>query len=180
MKLSFFKSTLALLLCLSTFVSIRAEDPIALLKKDVGTWQCEIKMYADPAAPPSVSKGTETNVMIGDYWLVSHFKGSIMGMDFQGSSQNGYDTASKKFVGTWVDSMSPHSMKTEGTWDEKTQTLTSTGVGKDPSGAESKSKMVVVYNKDGTRLFTMFGLINGTEVKMMEIKYTKAAEKLVK
>jgi len=163
---------------LGTFLgSVMAEDGAKILKKDVGTWNCEVRMFSDPKTPPAVSKGKETNFMIGDHWLVSHFKGSVAGMDFEGSSQNGYDETTKKFVGTWVDSMSPHSMKTEGTWDEKTQTLTSTGVAKDPSGNEMTNKMTVVYDVDGTRSFTMFGLIDGAEVKMMEIKYTKAAEK---
>ena len=160
--------------------SVKAEDGPALLKKDAGTWNCEVKMFTDSTSPPAVSKGIETNVMIGDLWIVSHFKGSIMDMDFEGSSQTGYDAKTKKFVGSWVDSMSPNPMKTEATWDEKTQTMTSMGVSKDPNDNEMKHRMTTVYNADGTRSFTMFGIVNGSEVKMMEIKYTKAAAKAAK
>ncbi len=155
----------------------QGEDGLALLKRDVGTWNCEVKMFADPNAAPAVSKGVESNFMVGDHWLIGHFKGSIMGMDFQGASQTTYDAEKKKYVGTWVDSMSPFPMKTEGTWDEKSQTLTTIGTGKDPTGAEMKSKMVTVYNKDETRVFTMYQVMNGSEVKMLEIKYTKPSEK---
>lgn len=156
---------------------VGADDSMQVLKQDVGTWNCEVKFFADPSAPPTVSKGTETCFMVGDYWLVSNFKGDIMGTAFQGHSQTGFDSATKKFVGTWIDSMSPFAMTTEGSWDEKTQTVTSTGVGKDPTGNETKHKMTVVYNKDGSRSFTMFGEVNGEFVKMMEIDYTKAASK---
>jgi hypothetical protein len=168
-----------LVVCLSLSGCVSAQDSEIgkILRRDVGTWDAEVKMFADLAAPPEVTKGVETNFLVGPYWLISHFKGKIMGADFEGSSQTGYDQASKKFVGTWVDSMSPHPMKMEGTWDEKTQTMTSTGTGKDPNGSEAKHKMVLVYNKDGSRNFTMFGYINGAEVKMMEIKYTRAASK---
>ena len=159
------------------FGTVEANDAAKLFKKDVGTWDCEVKVYSDPSSPPAVSKGVETNIMIGEHWLISHFKGSVMGADFEGSSQNGYDANTSKFIGTWIDSMSPHSMKTEGTWDEKTQTLTSSGVSKDPTGTEMKNKMTVVYKSDGTRNFTMFAIVNAAEVKMMEIKYTKAADK---
>ena len=154
---------------------LRGEDPAELMRKDVGTWDCEIKMFADPSAPPSVSKGTETNFMVGEYWLVSHFKGTLMGMEFQGSSQMGYDPATKKYVGTWVDSMSPHPMKMEGTYDAATRTFTSYGSGKSPDGSEMKSKMVVTYGEDDTRHFTMYGMMDGAEIKMMEMKYTRAA-----
>ena len=152
-----------------------AQDGLALLKRDTGTWDCEVKVFADPTAAPAVSKGVETNFMIGDHWLIGHFKGSIMGMDFQGASQTTYYEKAKKYVGNWVDSMSPFAMKTEGTWDEKTQTLTTIGTGKDPSGAEMKTKMTTVYNKEA-RIFTMYQNLGGQEVKMMEIKYTKQAE----
>lgn len=166
-----------LLVAMSSQQARAADDGLALLKRDVGTWDCEVKVFADPTAAPAVSKGVETNFMVGDHWLIGHFKGSVMGMDFQGASQTTYDAEKKKFVGTWVDSMSPHPMKTEGSWDEKTQTLTTVGTGKDPSGADMKTKMVVVYGKDESRVFSMYQVVNGAEMKMMEIKYTKSVEK---
>lgn len=154
--------------------SVAAQDEMKRFQADVGTWDAEVKMFTDPNNPPEVSKGTETNMMLGETWLIGHFKGKMMGMDFQGSSQNGYDPNKKKYIGTWVDSMSPYAMHMEGTWDEATQTMTNMGVGKDPTGNEVKHRMTTVYGKDGSRLFTMYGAMGGQEVKMMEIKYTQA------
>ena len=144
-------------------------------KSDIGTWDCEVRMFGDPAEKPAISKGSETVSMLGGMWLVSHFKGEMMGMQFEGSGQTGFNPETKKYTGTWVDSMSPYAMATEGTWDEKTQTFTQHGTGKDATGNEMKMKMTSVYNKDGTRLFTMSGAMpDGKEMKMMEILYTKS------
>ena len=156
--------------------SVVGQDEMKRLKADLGTWDAEVKMF-DPASPePQISKGTETNIMLGEMWVISHFKGSMMGMEFQGSSQTGYDPEKKKYIGAWVDSMSPYPMHMEGTWDEATKTMTSMGVGKDPTGKEMKSKMTLVYAQDGSRHFTMYGIMDGQEMKMMEIHYTKAKE----
>jgi hypothetical protein len=153
----------------------QAPEEMKHLKAEVGTWNAEIRMYGDPSGEPQVSKGTETNFMLGDMWLISHFKGEMMGEKFEGSSQMGFNPDTKKYTGTWVDSMSPYAMSMEGSWDEKTKTLTQIGTGKDPSGNESKMKMTSVRKDDGSRLFTMFMQgPNGEDMKVMEIHYTKA------
>ena len=76
-----------------------------VLKADVGTWDVEIKTWAGPG-DPTVSKGTETNRMLGDFWLVVDFQGNMMGMDFTGHGVYGYDVQKKHYIGTWIDSMS--------------------------------------------------------------------------
>ncbi|HMP79142.1 MAG TPA: DUF1579 domain-containing protein [Pirellulaceae bacterium] len=150
-------------------------DAMERFKGHVGTWNAEIRMYGDPSGDPQVSKGTETNVMLGSMWLISHFKGDMMGMEFEGSSQLGYNPDTKKYVGTWVDSMSPYAMSTEGTWDERTKTLTQIGTGKDETGSEMRMKMTTAENSDGSRLFTMYMPgPDGEEFRVMEIHYTKA------
>src|SRR5262245_26139343 len=150
------------------------------MKRDVGTWNVVIKMFGDPSGKPAVSKGTETNVMLGDMWLIGRFKGDIMGSNFEGLRQTGFDPEKKTFVVSWVDSTSPYATRMEGSWDEKTQTMTSTGTGKGKQSNEIKSTMVVTYNKDGSRTSTMYALINGKPVKMMEFHYTRAEDKPTK
>lgn len=169
----------SVMLALSIGVCLGQEPPKEMehLKNDVGTWDAEIKLWGDPSAEPEVTKGTETNFMLGGMWLITHFKGDMMGMAFEGSSQVTFNPETKKYTGTWVDSMSPYAMDVEGTWDDATKTLTQTGKGKDMTGNEMSTKMTTVYNKDGTRTFTMFVNIPDAEpMKVMEIKYTKAKE----
>lgn len=145
------------------------------LKQDVGAWDAEIRTFEPGSDKPTITKGSEHNSMLGDLWLISHFKGEMGGMPFEGASFTGYNAETKKYFGNWIDSMSNSPMTVEATWDEKSQTLTSLGEGKGPDGSDMKFKMVTVYKKDGTRLFTMsMAGPDGADMKMMEVLYTKA------
>ncbi len=145
------------------------------LKNDVGDWNAELRIFEPGNDTAITSKGTEHNMMLGDMWLVSHFKGEMMGQPFEGASYTGFNAETGKYFGDWIDSMSPTPMKVEGTWDEKTKTLSSIGTGTGPDGSEMKMKMVTTTNKDGSRLFTMSMVMEGSpDMKMMEIHYTRA------
>jgi hypothetical protein len=149
-----------------------------LLAADEGTWDATIKSYpAGPNADPMVSKGVEVNtVMPGGLWLLSKFQGDFGGMAFEGRGQFGYDPIKKKYVGTWVDSLSPTLSVLEGTYDAKTKTMTYVGDGVDPaSKAKYTQKMVTTMKDDGTRVFTLLMKFEGSadEVKFMEITYKK-------
>src|SRR5262245_43634678 len=75
-----------------------------LLKQSLGTWNASVESWMAPGAPPSVSKGTETNVLTGGgMWLVTDFKSEFMSMPFTGHGVMGYDPGKKKYVSTWVD-----------------------------------------------------------------------------
>jgi Protein of unknown function (DUF1579) len=155
-------------------------DAAKQMRRDIGAWNVAIKMFVDPSGEPVVGKGTETNVMLGELWLIGRFTGDIMGGSFEGSRQTGFDPEKKKFVASWVDSKNPYPAHTEGDWNEKTQTLTSIGTGKGPSGNEVKMKMVATYNKDGSRTSSMYAIVNGKETKIMEFHYTRIDDKPVK
>jgi hypothetical protein len=151
----------------------------ALLKKDVGTWKATIKMWmgpdgqADASAAPSESQGEEVNRMLGEFWCVSTFQGEFGGMKFEGHSVNGYDAKQKKFVGSWVDSISSNPMHMSGTYDAKTKTLTSESTSIGADGKEMKGKSTLVYQDDDHRLLTMYEIRDGKEVKSMEITYVR-------
>jgi hypothetical protein len=148
-------------------------DAAKQMKRDVGDWNLVIKMFGAPGAAPAISKGTETRFMLGDMWLIGHFKGQIMGASFAGLRQTGFDPQKNKFVASWVDSTSRYPTQMEGTWDAKTSTMTWIGTGKSPSGSEMRAKIVVAYNEDGSHISTMYAMRNGQEMKMMEFHYTK-------
>src|SRR5215510_14784920 len=158
----------------ASLASAQDANAVKQMKRDVGTWDVVMKMFGDPSGKPVVSKGTESNVMLGDMWLIGQFKGEIMGMNFEGLRQTGFDPEKKTFVLSWVDSTSPYATRMEGSWNEKTQTRNSAGTGNRKQGNEMKSTMVTTYNKDGSRTSTMYALINGKSVKMMEFHYTRA------
>lgn len=149
----------------------------AMLEKDLGTWEATIRMWTNPQGEPEVSKGTETNALMpGGLWVISKFQGEMMGTTFHGHGQNGYDPVRKKYVGTWVDSMSTSPILLEGTYDEAKKTTTMVGETVDPSGAKGQMKIESSHKPDGGRLSVFFMKSEGTGpdfVKVMEIEYAK-------
>lgn len=126
-----------------------------ILKKSVGTWDATIEEM-HPGAPPKTSKGTETSKLVGGLWLVSDFKSEMGGQPFEGHAVGGYDSHKKKYVGTWVDSMSTGVFTSEGTLDPATKTMTDWMEGPGPDGKPMKMKAVTEWKDDDTRVFTMY------------------------
>ena len=69
------------------------------LKAAVGTWDGDAMLHL-PGTPPVKSKGVETNIMVGDFWLLTHYEGESMpGVPFEGYGILGYDTGRERYVG---------------------------------------------------------------------------------
>jgi hypothetical protein len=157
-------------------MSPAATQEHAVLKNDVGTWDATMKIYSVPGEEPAVSEATETNELLpGGIWLLSNFEGEIMGMPFSGHGVTGYDPVEKKYVGTWVDSMSPNMMRMEAEYDPATKTMTGYGEGRDPASGEMiKNKQISRTIDDDTRTFEMLMPDGeGGYQKMMEVEYTR-------
>lgn len=147
------------------------------LESEVGVWDAEVQMWPTADAEPMKSKAVETNKMLGKLWLLSDFEGDFGGMKFSGRSQLGYDPTKKKYVGTWIDTMSPYLQTMEGTYDEKTATSTMMATGIDmETGKPTTSKMITRYESDDEKVFEIMMPVEGKEGewwKMMEITYTR-------
>ena len=151
-----------------------------ILKKDVGEWDCEIKLWQGPGEP-AVSKGSESSRMLGGFWLITNFKGNMMGLDFQGHGTYGYDPEKKQYVGTWMDSVSPTAMHMVGSYDKESKTLSFVGKALGPDMKTMAKHTLSTSYKDGKRVMSM--LVHpedGEEFKMMEIIYTKKKSKTEK
>jgi hypothetical protein len=178
--------SMAVCLGLATLVSVgRAQEgtpkPTAeheRLAHEVGTWDATVKSWMQgPNAEPTESKGVEiVKLMPGGLWAISEFHGKFGDTDFHGHGHSGYDPRKKKYVGTWVDSMSPSMMTMEGDFDPNTKTMTSFSKGEGPDGKPYEAKMTSVHKDKNTRVFTMSMKTDETKgdfVKMMEITYTR-------
>jgi hypothetical protein len=149
-----------------------------LLAKEEGVWDADIKMMvpgADGKVETSTSKGVETNRMLAGKWLVSDFKGEMFGSTFEGHGTTGYDAKKNKYIGIWVDTMSVRIDRLEGTYDEKTKTLSLNSDSEAPDGKPMKMRLETQFNDDGTRTFSLYAQADGQKdfSKGMEIKYTK-------
>jgi hypothetical protein len=150
-----------------------------LLKKDVGSWDATVKFWEQPGGEEQGSTATEKNELLpGGYWLISRFEGSFGPAKFVGIGTFGYDPEQKKYVGTWVDSMSPYMMVTKAEYDAATKTLTGTGESRDPNTGEAMpTKSISRYVDNNTRTFEMYTPgPDGKDWKMMEITYKRSTK----
>ena len=138
-----------------------------------GAWDAEVTSWMEPGAPTK-SKGTSENrLILGGRWVEQRFKSEMMGQPFEGLGYTGYDNLKKKYIGTWMDTMSTAVMVTEGTWDAAGKVMTSTSTMDDPmTGKSSPVKMTTTIVTPDHHKFEMWGPDPaGKMVKQMQIDY---------
>jgi hypothetical protein len=140
-----------------------------------GTWDAEVSMWMAPGQPPSKSSGTSVNkAILGGRWIEQRFTGSAMGQPFQGVGYTGYDNTKKKYVSTWMDSMSTAMMVSEGTFDAAGKVMTQTSTMLDPmTGKPTQSKGVMRIVDNDHHVYEMWESHGGKENKTMEIHYRR-------
>ena len=172
------------MLAVNVTLAQQAFEPLPehkVIQQDVGTWDAKGKMWMPGTPEPSEFSGTEVNRSLGGMWIVSDFEGSFFGQSFVGHSTLGYDMDAKKYVGSWMDSVSPYSSSMSGTYDPKTKTMTMDSTTVDPAtGKLTKGKNVIVYKDANTREMTMYiqdPETPGEMTKSMVIVYTRRKTK---
>lgn len=146
------------------------------LAREVGVWDAKSKTWMAPGTEPVLGTATETNTMLGGFWLLSEYKGDFQGTPFTGRSQLGYDVETEEYILTWIDSMAPALLIARGAYDVPTHTLTLEGEGTDWMTGEPKLiKMVTIYKDDNHKLFEIYEAPVGSDDwnKTLEIDYTK-------
>jgi len=147
----------------------QAMEPLA------GTFNAKIKFWQEPGKPPSESEGVMVRKWImGGRFLQEDFDGKFNGASFKGMGLMGYDLGKKKYLGTWIDSMSTGIAVMESTYDSKTKTFSGTMDEIDPmTGKKSKARDVVRLVSNDHQIQEMFSMPEGSakEMKVMEIQY---------
>jgi hypothetical protein len=108
--------------------------------------------------PAMRAEGSMKSRMLGGFWVVNEFQGEMAGMKMQAVQKLGYDPASKKYIGTWVDNMMPFSWQYSGTLEGNTLNLEAEG----PD---------IIGGTGGTRLFR-----DAYEFKSDEIQMTSSVK----
>lgn len=104
-----------------------AEKEHAFLKRFVGKWETTSECLAAPGQPLVKSSGTMSSRMLGDLWLICDSQMTMGEMKMSALLTIGHDSARKKYIGTWVDSVFNYLWRYEGTATENTLTLESEG-----------------------------------------------------
>lgn len=125
------------------------------LHQFVGEWETESHAPAAAGQPAMTCKGTMRTRMLGGFWVVSESQVEAMGTTVNAVLTVGYDPQAKKYVGTWVDSLTNHLWKYEGAVDEtgKKLTLEATGPNCMAPGKEARFRDAYEFtSKDEIRV----------------------------
>jgi uncharacterized protein DUF1579 len=146
---------------------VRPGPEHAILKNMEGTWDAEVDMAG------MKEKGTMTTRSLNGLWVLGDFQGSMRGMPFTGHNVMGWDTLKKKYVATWVDSISTAMSITEGTWDAATKTMTMSGEGTDMATGQTSTMYSVTKVQDADHHTFSIHPGSATAPAMMTIAYTR-------
>ncbi|MFT4840219.1 MAG: hypothetical protein ACI8UD_003113 [Planctomycetota bacterium] len=144
------------------------------LAEFAGVWDVTIDFVGEDNKPVK-SKGTCVRKQpMGGFWLVDKFQAQMMGQSFSGLGTTGYDPVKKKYVGTWIDSMTPSIMVTEGGFDKTGKILTMSGMAPGFDGKPVMNRTVTTIKDRNTHLFQMFAPgPDGKELTMLTITYNR-------
>jgi len=101
----------------------------------VGTWRATTTFTMAPGAPDQVSAGTSVHrLVLGGRFLEQIYKGTSMGMPFEGMGFTGYDNVQQKYVGCWMDTFGTGLMSSIGTGKPSDQRIDFVCTAIEPSG----------------------------------------------
>lgn len=136
----------------------------------VGDWEGSITIFESPDVKPVPVPAKEKITGIGGFWVVSDFTSEFMGMPYRGSGHVGYDAEKKKYIGTWVDSMSSYFALMEGQYDTSKKALVMRWQAPDMTGQMAAHRTESTETGD-TRTMTFFtGEGEGTKTMVIEMK----------
>jgi len=143
------------------------------LMKGVGEWKGTLTMSM-PGMPDETVPCKESVTSIGEFWTSSQFECELMGMPFHGHGVNGYDTARKVYVGTWVDSTTTFLVVMEGHMDPAKNALVMRYTAPDMTTGELAPHRVETVTSDDAYTSTFFvGEGEGTKHMLLEMKRVK-------
>lgn len=143
------------------------------LEQLAGKWKVSGRMWMDPTADPLPFAGSlERKLIMDGRFLSDNLKGDDS-FPFEGKGWVGFDNHTKKFTWAWIDSMTTSIGTGDGTYDPATKTFTMSGESFDPSMGRMIKGKEVTQVKGDTLVSTFYKILDGKEVKVMEITYTK-------
>jgi hypothetical protein len=149
----------------------------AHLEAMAGEWESKTVWWMAPGTPPNESAGTASAHMILDgRFLVSDFKGEMMGMPFHGIGTWGYNNITKQYESTWIDNFGTMTMLMTGTCSDDGKVFKMEAKYIDPmTGQDSFMKETCTITGPGAYKLEMYGPSpdGKGEFKMMEITFKK-------
>lgn len=147
------------------------------LEKLVGDWTFETHVPAHEGQPASKSVGRESVRSIGGLWIQAEGLGEMPGGGQATSVMTlGYDTAKKRFVGSWIGSMMTYMWVYDGELEPggRVLTLNSEGPSMADDGTLASYQDVIEFKDDDTRTLTgRVRAADGTWQQFMTVEYRR-------
>jgi hypothetical protein len=147
------------------------------LRKLIGDWTYETAF--GPEHPGATGTGTERGRAIGELWVQLEGAGTMGGADDTATTilTLGFDTARRRFTGTWIGSMMTHQWLYDGELDAAHDrlTLTSEGPSMIEEGKTARYRDVIEFQGDNQRTLTgSMQQADGTWTSFMTVTYRRA------
>jgi hypothetical protein len=148
--------------------------PHKMLAGRTGKWRVASKHWMDVDKPPMESEGTcERKMVLGGRYLQEEFSGDMMGSPFTGLGFTAYDNHNRKYVSTWMDSMSTGIYVFEGTASADGKTITMDGHFDDAVKGPVTWTLKTTIKDDKTEEFEMNMTTVGGKKEMCTMAYTR-------
>lgn len=150
-------------------------DAHKMMADEAGSWANEMTFWHDANSPAEKAASTaEIKMIMGGRYQESNYKGSMMGMPFEGRGTLAYDNATKEYTSTWIDNMGTGMMVMKGKMNADGKSMELNGEMVDPmDNKPMKCREVYTMVDAKTRKMEMFCSGKGSEYKMMEIVMKK-------
>ncbi len=141
----------------------------------VGDWDYTLGWKMSAKDKATKSSGTTTaKWILGGRYIKMHAQGTSMGQPFEGFGHMGYDNATKKYTGLWIDNMSTGMLKSWGYYYPSSKKFVEWGKFHDPILGKQAFRAVTNIKKENTFTYEMYITgEDGKEFQMMKIKYTR-------
>ena len=141
-----------------------------------GTFDVNVRTWADPAADPVEDTMTSVNSwQLGKRYVETKIKGTMGGEDFKGIGFYGYDNVAKEYQAAWMDNGSTGITWYTGGFDSSgTRATMKASVPNPLTGKATPLELRVTVGEDGNHVTEMWGTgLGDTMFKMMELRYTR-------
>ena len=143
----------------------------------VGTFRAEVKIWMGPG-DPNLSTGKMTNTFaLGGRFLRQEYKGDPNDgpfPEFEGHGYWGFNKATGKYEGFWIDNASTIMQTDAGDVDDSGKRWEMKGEMVGPNGDPLVKRSVITLEDDDHHSIEMFFIHGDQESRAMEIRYTRS------
>jgi hypothetical protein len=147
----------------------------ARLMSMVGTWRATTTFTMTPGAPPQVHPGSSVHrLVLGGRYLEQVYKGTAMGMPFEGIGYTGYDNVQQRYVGSWMDTFGTGMMTSVGVGRPTDDRIDFSCEAVEPSGQKRIFEAIIRIRDHAHHSYEMWTKDpNGKKYRTMIVEYER-------